>query len=304
MSVTSSEPDHRLVSGEAVQLEVRVARVGSRALALMIDVVGQLVMLIILLPVAMLSMGVLAADAALASAVQVITVILVFVAYQTAWETLSGGRTPGKFVLGLRVVRDDGGPIRFRHAITRALVGATLEWPGLLLPVITWFASITTMLTNAQGKRLGDLAAGTIVIHDRTPMTWGWVPGIPPHLVPWASTLDLTALDDDLALACRHFLARSRSLSEPFRSRLGERLAGEVMALTTPRPPMGTPGWAYLAAVVGERHRRAATRLATARRAQATLWPELFPTPPPIPAPRAAAPLPLSLPAADPLNSR
>lgn len=297
MSVSSSDPDHRLVSGEAVHLEVRVARVGSRALALMIDICGQLLLLLMLIPIMLISLGTLAADAALARAAEVVTVIVVFVGYQAFWETLTAGRTPGKFAMGLRVVRDDGGPVRFRHSITRALVGATVEWPGLLLPVITWVASIATMLTNQQGKRLGDLAAGTIVIHDRTPTSWGWVPGIPPNMVSWASTLDLTALDDDLALACRHFLARSRSLSEPFRSRLGERLATEVMAVTTPKPPHGTPGWAYLAAVVGERHRRAAARLGAARKAQATLWPDLFPTRPT--APQIPSPRPPDLPTID-----
>jgi uncharacterized RDD family membrane protein YckC len=292
------DSEHHLVSGEAVQLEVRVARAGSRVLALMIDILAQVLLLAVIIPVALVSLGAAVADAALAQAAQVIIVIVVFVGYQTVWETLTAGRTPGKFAMGLRVVRDDGGPVRFRHCLTRALVGATVEWPGLLLPVVTWFASIATMIGNPQGKRLGDLAAGTIVIHDRTPHSWGWIPGIPPNLAHWASTLDLTALDDDLALACRHFLARSRSLAEPFRSRLGERLAVEVMAVTTPQPPRGTPGWAYLAAVIGERHRRTAARLGAARRAQAALWPELFPHfPAPIPAPRQAptlAPLPPS----------
>ena len=74
------------------------------------------------------------------------------------------------------MVRDDGGPIRFRHALTRALVGVALEWPGLILPLVTWVVSLGTMLSARSGKRLGDLAAGTIVIHERTPAAWGWVP--------------------------------------------------------------------------------------------------------------------------------
>src|SRR2546429_483130 len=61
----------------------------------------------------------------------------------------------------------------------------------------------------------------------------------------------------------------------PARSRLGFSLASEVAACTTPPPPPGTPGWAYLAAILAERNRRAVRRLIQARAATATVWPEL-----------------------------
>jgi hypothetical protein len=144
----------------------------------------------------------------------------------------------------------------------------------IVLP-LGWVITLWTMLVNPHGKRLGDLAAGTVVIHDRTPESWGWVPAMPPQLIGWAMLLDLTGLDDDLALTVRHYLARNRRLSEPARTRLGISLAGEVAAAITPPPPPGTPGWAYLAAVLAERHRRAAYRLAIARAATGRVWPEL-----------------------------
>jgi len=201
--------------------------------------------------------------------------VITLVGYPAILETLTRGRTLGKLAMGLRVVRDDGGPIRFRHALTRALVRTTLEWPGLLMPPVTWVVSLWMMLVNPQGKRLGDLMAGTIVIHERTPASWGWVPAMPPRLAGWAQILDLTGLDDELALAVRHYLARNREIREPARSRLGYSLASEVAACTTPPPPPGTPGWAYLAAILAERNRRAVRRLAQARAATAAVWPEL-----------------------------
>ncbi|NUR31973.1 MAG: RDD family protein [Catenulispora sp.] len=275
----------------------------------MIDILIQIMLFFVLWVV--VGIATLAAgfgDAALASAVGVVIIVVVFVGHQAIWETLTAGRTPGKYAVGLRVVRDDGGPVQFRHALVRALIGAAVEWPGLLMPVVTWVAAIGTMVVNPQGKRLGDLAAGTLVIHERSPATWGWIPATPPPLAAWASTLDLTGLDDELALAVRHFLSRSRQLKEPFRTRLGMVLATEVMAKTTPPPPPQTPGWAYLAAVLGERHRRSAARLAAARATHASLWPELFPTLPPMPhtftapapwptAPVTAPPAPAALPA-------
>jgi hypothetical protein len=145
------------------------------------------------------------------------------------------------------------------------------------------------MIASPQSKRLGDHVAGTIVIHERTPAAWGWVPQMPPELQQWAATLDLAALDDDLALAVRHFLARNRSIREPARSELGRRLAHEVAAVTNPPVPADTPGWKYLAAVHAERHRRAMKQLAAVRSRAATVWPDLA-TATAAPVPAGAAP--------------
>jgi uncharacterized RDD family membrane protein YckC len=276
----------RLVSGEAVELEVRVARLGSRALALIMDIVLQVVLLYgfgVGVGLGLLALRG-AADDALAIALYTIAIALVLIGYPAGCETLFRGRTLGKLAVGLRVVRVDGGPIRFRHAFTRALVGVALEWPGLVLLPLTWAFSLGTMLAQPQGRRIGDLAAGTLVIHERTPATWGWVPAMPPPLARWAALLDLTGLSDELALSVRHFLARNRDIKEPARSALGRALATEVAACTTPPPPPGVPGWAYLAAVLAERHRRAAHRLVAARQMSARIWDAVSP---PAHAPRA-----------------
>jgi uncharacterized RDD family membrane protein YckC len=269
----------RLATGEAVEFEVRVARLGSRALALLVDIIVEVMLLwggIVfygILVTATLRVGLF--DQALSAVLLTVLFALVIIGYPVVTETLTRGRTLGKLCVGLRTVRDDGGPVRFRHALLRALVGAAVEWPGILLPPLGWCASLWTMLVSPRGKRLGDYAAGTIVIHERSPASWGWVPAMPPILMGWARTLDLTGLDDELALAVRHFLARNRQLREPARSALGTELAAEVAARTTPQPPPGTPGWAYLAAVLAERNRRASERLASARAATVQVWPEL-----------------------------
>jgi uncharacterized RDD family membrane protein YckC len=274
---TTPGPDAALVSGEAVELDVRVARAGSRVVALLLDLLIQGASLLILVPLVLTVAGFAGplADAALVQGLILTSVLFVLIGYPVLFETLSGGRTPGKFALGLRVVRDDGGPTQFRHALTRSVIAVAVEFPGLVLPPFTWVVSLVIMLAHPRGKRLGDLAAGTIVIHERTPASWGWVPGMPPPLARWAGTLDLTGLDDELALAIRHFLARGHGLAEPERSRLGYALSVEIAAATTPPPPPGAPGWAYLAAVLAERHRRAARRLARARAASDRLWPDL-----------------------------
>lgn len=283
----------RFVTGDAIRLEMRVARLGSRMLARLIDVVLQIMLAFVVVFGLFFLVGLLSTtgavefDGSLAQALVIISLVLVVLGFPVVMELLTQGRSAGKALLGLRVVRDDGGPIRFRHAMTRGLVGAAIEWPGMLAPPLTWLACLTTMVVSPTGKRLGDYAAGTLVIHERAPQGWGWVPSMPPGYAAWASTLDLAGVDDNLALAVRHFLARNKQLREPARTQLGHALAAEVAAVTNPPPPPGMPGWAYLATVHAERHRRALQRLAAVRTRAALVWPELTQIALTLPPPRA-----------------
>ena len=164
--------DAVLVNGEAVEVDVRYARLGSRALALLLDIGVQLVLVIFLMLLVVLvvtpAFGTLADEAFLRSAF-VIVLVTVFIAYPTVMETLTNGRSLGKRALGLRVVREDGGPIRVRHALTRTLVGLAIEWPGLIMPLVTWVVSMLTMIFSPRGRRLGDRARGPVGGAGRTP---------------------------------------------------------------------------------------------------------------------------------------
>ncbi len=288
----------RFVTGDAVSLDLPVAQLGSRMLARVIDLLVQVVLffgLSMVLPVLLGLLdvaGVVEFDGTLYGALTIVLVVLVIVGYPVAMEALAGGRTVGKLAVGLRVVRDDGGPVRFRQAATRGLVSAAIEWPGMVAPPLTWLASIWTMAVSPQAKRLGDYAAGTLVIHDRTTVRRVRFPMLPPALAGWAATLDLAGLDDDLALAVRHFLSRAAELRKPARIRLAHQLAAEVAAVTRPAPPAGLPPEVYLAAVQAERHHRAVRRLVAVRGRTVALWPELVH--PPRPAVPAAPPAPRS----------
>ncbi|MEV4637519.1 RDD family protein [Actinoplanes sp. NPDC049548] len=266
----------QLVNGEAVEVDVRHARIGSRGLALLIDMVVELVLGVMVFSLAgALTSSLLgdAVDEALIQAIGTVSVILVFVGYPTALETLSNGRSLGKRAMGLRVVREDGGPIRVRHALVRSLVGVSVEWPGLLFPPLTWAVALTTMLFSPQGRRLGDLAAGTFVIHERSPAPWGWVPSMPPQLAGWAAGLDLTNLDDDLALAARHYLARAAGIRQPMNGRFAYGLAAEVSEKIAQPVPPGVPPWMFLSAVLAERRRRANERVHASRALTQRIWP-------------------------------
>jgi hypothetical protein len=158
--------------------------------------------------------------------------------------------------LGLRVVRDDGGPIRFRQALVRGLVGLALERPGLFLGALGPALGMMVAMFSARGKRIGDMAAGTVVLQERVPPRPLWTPVMPPPLAAWAPRLDLAGFDDALALSAREFLGRAGELIPAAREALAAELVDEVRSRTTPDPPPGTPGWAYLTAVLAERRRR------------------------------------------------
>ncbi|MCW2600339.1 MAG: hypothetical protein JWM02_2168 [Frankiales bacterium] len=240
-----------LVTGEAVALDVRTAGLASRMLAALLDGLIQLVILFALF----LLVGVFGGSGSTAAlgALGVVSVVTAGLVYPVLCETLMRGRTPGKIALGLRVVRDDAGPIGFRQAFVRGLIGFIVERPGFSF----YSVAVITSLAHDSGKRLGDLLAGTVVIQERVVAPNAVVAQMPAPLAAWASTLDLSRLPDELALSLRTFLARSPSMTDVARAELGNRLAAAVSAVVTPGPPAGTPGWAYLTAVLAERRQRA-----------------------------------------------
>lgn len=237
-----------LVTGDAVVLELRLAKLASRALALGIDLLVQVTLLVVGFFVLA---GVLDfVDSTLAAALALVFALLIVIGYPVVLETATRGRTLGKLAFGLRVVREDGGPIRFRHAFVRALLAVVEIW-------ITYgVVALVTSLASAKGKRVGDFLAGTVVVRERMPVRPGPVAVMPAPLAGWAAGADLSRLPDDLALSARQFLARQAELAPEVRAALGDRLADAVAAVTAPPPPPGTPSWAFLAAVLAERRRR------------------------------------------------
>ncbi|GAA0451316.1 transporter [Actinoplanes capillaceus] len=254
-----------LTTAEAVEIDVRPARLGSRAIALTFDIIVQAILVGILMTFWLIVTEFLPEDTLLPETGRWIVIAIVAVGYPTFAETISNGRSIGKATMGLRVIREDGGPIRARHAFTRALIGLSIEWPGLLIPYVTWAGSISTMIASRRGRRLGDLAAGTLVVHERRPVPWNIVPGMPAGLSVWAATADLSAVDDSLAEAVRQFAARSHQFAEPHRAILGQSLFAEVKQKVSPDPPPGTAPWLFLVAVLAERRRRSAAQLAATR---------------------------------------
>jgi len=258
------------VTGEAVPLELRLAKLPSRALGIILDLT-LLVAVAIPLGIA-ISAVVSTVDAALGAAITLVGFVALFVGVPVLVETLTRGRSLGKLALGLRVVRDDGGPVRFRHALTRALAGVFVDFL-----LTSGAGAVICSLLNERGKRVGDILAGTVVVRERVPITAAPLPAIPPPLAAWATTLELSRLPADVALAARGYLTRYHELSPAVRDRMGGQLATEISKTVTPPAPPGTPAWAYLTAVLGERNRRESQRFTEAARAGT----DTVPAPPP-----------------------
>jgi len=242
-----------LVTGEAVALDLPPAQMPSRMVAWLLDAI----VIVFLFALAINGAGAIASrsDDAMAAAIILVTLILVFVIYPATLETLTRGRSIGKLALGLRIVRDDGGPIRFRHALVRAITALFEIW--LFWGVI----AVIVSLLNKRGKRLGDILAGTMAIRERVPVQGGVVVTMPPQLATWAASLQLTQLPDPLALAVRQYLSRMSSLSPQAQTDMGSRLAADVAHYIGQPVPRGVPDWAYLSAVLAERRRREIARM-------------------------------------------
>lgn len=237
-----------VVIGEGVLLDTRPASVASRLLAALVDLAALLVgAFVVSYVLGRVEIPVDEHTGRILSVVSLVTVVLVL---PTTVETLSRGRSLGKLVAGLRVVRDDGGPTTFRHAFVRALTGVVELWATL------GSVALLCALVHPRGKRVGDVLAGTYAARVRTAAPVRRPVEMPPPLAGWAAHADVARLPDGLALAVRQFLARADRLHPASRVELGTRLSAELAGYVSPPPPPGTHPEAFLAAVLAERRRR------------------------------------------------
>ena len=202
-----------IATPEGLDVELSLAGVGSRFMSALIDFLIEGAV-IIALGVALYNT---LPDAA-AAAVLSLGAFAVIFGYHVLFETLASGRTPGKRVAGLRVVRLSGAPVRFKESAIRNIV-RLID----LLPPVTYGLGAVVILITRRNQRLGDLAAGTIVVRvrpapRRRPEAVG---ATPAELEQW----DVSALGAQELLAVRRFLERRSELDGPARADLARSLA-------------------------------------------------------------------------------
>jgi uncharacterized RDD family membrane protein YckC len=213
-----------IATPEGVDLELTLAGVGSRFVSALVDLMLQIVLLV---GVSGVGAAVGAFGNGYGSVVVLIASFLVFAAYDVLFEVFASGRTPGKRLNGLRVVRMDGSPITFFTSAIRNV----LRIVDILPFVAPYLVGIVTILVTRRNQRLGDVAAGTLVVRERTeqPSLRELRTAQPQPLpAPAANAWDATAVTADELAAVRSFLTRRYELTHEARYRLAADLAGAL----------------------------------------------------------------------------
>ena len=211
--------DHRTISTpEGVQLALPLAGIGSRFMALLIDLlIGAVVMTAVILGT-LAAVGDIAAEIVAACAF-----LLIIVVYNVGFEVFGGGRTIGKRASRLRVVSDGGAQVGLRASLIRNAL-RILEASLLYIP------ALVSVLATRNNQRLGDLAAGTLVVRDQRAASV--VAPSPPHVAPERfANWDVTGIGEQEASAVRAFLERRSALRPGARRTLAAQLAGQLRPL-------------------------------------------------------------------------
>jgi uncharacterized RDD family membrane protein YckC len=222
-----------IATPEGIELALDLAGLGSRFTAGLIDLAIKTVIAAALL-VAAIPLGGL-----VAVIVEAAVPLVVYIGYDILFETLGSGRTPGKRASGLRVLRADGGPEDVVSSLVRNVLRLVDGLP------LSYVPGIVSILLTRRNQRLGDLAAGTIVVRERQGGRRADEPGADPALeqrpapdalaavgagargLPEApaAAQDLGGLSDEDLAAIRTFLVRRTSLDGPARDDIARRLA-------------------------------------------------------------------------------
>ena len=210
---------------EGVELELTLAGLGSRLGAALLDIVIQIVVFLAVALALTLAGNRLSADLEIfVLGMASLLIALVILGYHIVFETLNGGRTPGKAAFGVRVTMVDGRPVTLTAVTLRTLLRLVDFLPALYL------AGATSIIATARNQRLGDLVANTVVVRYRTAV----VP-VPAHALKWSVRKGwdvATVTDAELALV-RRFVSRSYDLTPEARARLATETADRLRPKVT-----------------------------------------------------------------------
>jgi uncharacterized RDD family membrane protein YckC len=218
--------DYSVLTPERVSLQYDIAGIGSRGAAVIVDTAVQCVAVLIimfaLLSTYTVSNAFLPFFRGLGAGVLLLSlaalgILVVTAGYFILFEIVWNGQTPGKRLVGVRVIRENGYPMRPVDAVIRNLV-RIVDWlPGI------YGIGVLTMLLNKRARRLGDFAAGTIVVREGSR---GPGLGLTRTVLEVASR-GVTLSNADATLI-RDFLLRRVSMNPQARAELAQRLAAAM----------------------------------------------------------------------------
>jgi uncharacterized RDD family membrane protein YckC len=239
---------------ELVAIEMPLAGIGSRFIALLVDYLiwfAGFTVLLVLLAIFLKpgSLGVLGIPEQWAVAIVIFLVFLLNWGYFTLFEAFWNGRTPGKRVARIRVIQRSGRAIGLFESMARNLVRYVDQVP------LFYAVGVIAIFVTRQHQRLGDLAAGTLVVRDReeeAPL-WGdsgartftaqiFAPGAPlpePHTaitLPATGIVKLSTADLEVL---EGFFSRRLDMSLATRQVLAQRIASAIQTKSGLETPPG-----------------------------------------------------------------
>ncbi|MGD0903726.1 MAG: RDD family protein [Terracidiphilus sp.] len=248
---------------ELVDIEMPLAGIGSRFIALLVDYLIWVAGLLVLAALFALFLPAIGASSKLsaqwATAIGIFIVFLLQWGYFTLFEAFWNGRTPGKRVARIRVIQRSGRAIGLFESMARNLVRYVDQIPFF------YAVGVIAMFVTRQHQRLGDLAAGTLVVRDReqeTPL-WGdsgsrtftaqaFAPRVPipePHTAFTLPASGIAKLSSNDLEVLEGFFARRLDMSLATRQALAERIASAIKVKSGLEQPAGASTETFLEAV-------------------------------------------------------
>lgn len=214
---------------EQITLELPLAGIGSRFLALAIDSLLQVIAVVVLVIIgavisASYSGTAAAADRFFSQTIGAFVLVLVpfclYWGYFAFFEILWQGRTPGKRIVGIRVIHQSGRPMTAIECIGRNLIRGIDIIPGM------YAVGLICMMCNQQNRRVGDFVAGTIVVHDKAldsvAPSWGEKPAVEP-IQP-----ELRKLSPDDLVLIETYLGRRYEIDNVVRTLTAQRIVTHI----------------------------------------------------------------------------
>lgn len=231
---------HLVATPESISFSYDIAGIGSRFMAAFVDFLAYFVIAI--------GMSILygqidqrIADPALSSALEAVYIGFTFAlywAYYIVFELVWGGQSPGKRLVGLRVIRIDGAPAAPGQIVIRNIMRLVDLFPGF------YMTGLVTMFLNSQSRRLGDFAAGTLVVREGRTVSLaelsrstGPAIRLSEQAAADAATLPIHRLDRERRNLAREFIARRSNMPPRQRAAVAVQIAGSVaQQLDMPQP--------------------------------------------------------------------
>ncbi|MGH2541342.1 MAG: RDD family protein [Ardenticatenaceae bacterium] len=201
-----------LETPEQLEINYTIARLGSRFIAALWDSLAIGLLQFMLLFAGALLVSVLNVDPFASNwgiALMVLLSFLLLWGYYVIFEVILNGQTPGKRLAGIRTVRQDGYPIGFGESVIRNIIRVVDFLP------FAYGLGVLVMFIDRRSRRLGDFAAGTLVVHDRlaTDLRTIRAAAVTDERLLMPALPNLDRLASDEVEAARRFLQRKGTLT-------------------------------------------------------------------------------------------